>query len=196
MKRFFDIIFSMGGIIILSPIFILLWVLIRLESKGGAIFKQTRVGKNNQDFLLFKFRTMYVGAEKSGQLTIGSRDPRITRVGYKLRKFKLDELPQLFNVLNGSMSLVGPRPEVRKYVVLYTPQQLAVLSVKPGITDYASIKFFSENEILGHSSQPEQDYIHLIMPEKLRLNMEYVKDHTILVDLQIIFKTLQKILFH
>jgi lipopolysaccharide/colanic/teichoic acid biosynthesis glycosyltransferase len=196
MKRLFDIIFSVGGIIILSPFFILFWLLIRLESKGDAIFKQIRVGKNNTDFKLYKFRSMHSDSEKKGQLTIGGRDPRVTKVGFILRKFKLDELPQLFNVLNGNMSLVGPRPEVRKYVTLYTEEQMKVLSVKPGITDYASIKFFNENELLGKSTNPEDDYINIIMPEKLRLNLEYINDNSVLKDVNIIFKTLQKIFIH
>lgn len=194
MKRAFDIFFSLGGIIILSPIFIVLWALVRLESKGGAIFTQIRVGRGNKDFRLYKFRSMYVDSEKKGQLTVGGRDPRITRTGYYLRKFKLDELTQLFNVLKGDMSLVGPRPEVRKYVDMYTPEQMEVLSVRPGVTDYASIRYFDENEILGRSSNPEHDYIHTIMPEKLRLNLEYIRDHNLLKDIQIIFTTLSKIL--
>ncbi|MES2691518.1 MAG: sugar transferase, partial [Bacteroidota bacterium] len=135
-KRAFDIICSLAGIIILSPVFFTIWVFIRLESKGPALFFQTRVGKNNIDFKLYKFRSMHMNAESKGQLTVGMRDPRITRIGYYLRKFKLDELPQLFNVLFGDMSLVGPRPEVRKYVNHYTPEQLQVLTVRPGITDY------------------------------------------------------------
>jgi lipopolysaccharide/colanic/teichoic acid biosynthesis glycosyltransferase len=194
-KRIFDILLSVGGIVILSPIFILLWCTIRLESKGKAIFKQTRVGKNNIDFTLYKFRTMYLNSESKGQITIGMKDPRITRIGYYLRKFKLDELPQLFNVLSGDMSFVGPRPEVRKYVDMYTNEQLKVLSIKPGITDYASIKYFNENELLGKSSSPHETYIHEIMPEKLRINMIYVENSTLLTDLRIIFTTLGRF-FH
>jgi lipopolysaccharide/colanic/teichoic acid biosynthesis glycosyltransferase len=194
-KRVFDIIFSLGGIILLSPIFILIWLLIKLDSKGSAIFRQQRVGLNNTDFTLYKFRTMRTDAEKigTGQLTVGMRDPRITRVGYYLRKFKLDEFPQLANVLKGDMSIVGPRPEVRRYVSLYTQEQMKVLSVKPGITDYASIRYFKENEILGKSPNPEYDYIHIIMPEKLNLNLEYVNKHYLFSDIKIIFSTLYMI---
>jgi len=194
MKRAFDIIFSLGGILILSPFFILFWILIKSESKGNPVFKQLRVGKGNTDFSLYKFRTMYPDSQKSGSLTIGGRDPRITKVGYYLRKFKIDELPQLINVLKGDMSLVGPRPELRKFVEIYSQEQLKVLSVKPGITDYASIKYFNENEILGHSLNPEEDYTKIIMPEKLRLNIEYINDNTIFKDISIILKTIVRIL--
>jgi lipopolysaccharide/colanic/teichoic acid biosynthesis glycosyltransferase len=193
MKRIFDIIFSLGGIIILSPFFILFWVLIKLETKGNPVFKQLRVGENNIDFTLYKFRTMFPDSEKKGSITIGGRDPRITKVGYYLRKFKIDELPQLFNVLLGDMSFVGPRPEVRKYVNLYSEQQLDVLNVKPGITDYASLKYFNENEILGNSSNPDEDYVNIIMPEKLKLNIEYVHGNNLLKDINIILKTLLRI---
>ncbi len=195
MKRLFDITFSIFGIIILSPVFVLLWLLIRLESKGNAVFKQTRVGLNNKDFTLFKFRTMYADAEKRGQLTIGMRDPRITKIGYHLRRFKLDELPQLFNVLNGAMSFVGPRPEVRKYVNYYTPEQMKVLSVKPGITDYASLKYYKENELLGKAADPEKEYIEVIMPEKLAMNLMYANKNSLLTDVSIILKTILKIIF-
>lgn len=193
MKRIFDIIFSLGGIIILSPFFILFWVLIKLETKGNPVFKQIRVGENNIDFTLYKFRTMFPDSEKKGSITIGGRDPRITKVGYYLRKFKIDELPQLFNVLLGDMSFVGPRPEVRKYVNLYSKHQLEVLNVKPGITDYASLKYFNENEILGNSSNPDEDYVNIIMPEKLKLNLEYVHGNNLLKDINIILKTLLRI---
>jgi lipopolysaccharide/colanic/teichoic acid biosynthesis glycosyltransferase len=189
LKRGFDIIVSLVGLIVLSPVFILIAVLIKLESKGGIVFKQTRVGKNNIDFNLYKFRSMFVDTEHKGQLTIGMRDPRITKIGYTIRKYKLDELTQLLNVLKGDMSLVGPRPEVRKYVALYNSSQLEVLSVKPGITDYASIKYFDENAILGRSANPEQSYIEEIMPEKLDLNLAYVKSNNLFVDFKIIMAT-------
>jgi lipopolysaccharide/colanic/teichoic acid biosynthesis glycosyltransferase len=188
-KRFFDIILSLGGILVLSPFFVLIACLIKAESKGPVLFKQLRVGKNNSDFLLFKFRSMFVNTESKGQLTIGMRDPRITRIGYRLRKYKLDELPQLFNVLIGNMSFVGPRPEVRKYVVLYSDEQMKVLSVKPGITDNASIKYFRENEILGHATNPEEAYINEIMPEKLTINIAYVNNNNIFIDIKIIITT-------
>lgn len=193
-KRFFDIVFSMAGIVLLSPVLLILWLLIRTGSKGPALFKQKRVGIHNHDFTLLKFRTMYADAEKRGQLTVGMRDPRITPVGYYLRKFKLDELPQLFNVLRGDMSLVGPRPEVRRYVDLYNAEQMKVLTVRPGITDFASIIYFKENEILGKAADPEQTYISEIMPEKLRINLEYVRDQSLKTDVYIIFKTIFKII--
>lgn len=193
MKRIFDIVFSLIGILFLLPVFILLWLLIKIESNGPAIFKQKRVGLNNKDFSLYKFRSMYVDAEKKGQLTVGMNDSRITRVGYYMRRYKFDELPQLLNVLNGSMSFVGPRPEVRKYVELYNKEQLKVLSVKPGITDYASLKYFKENEILSKAQNPEKEYIEVIMPEKLKLNLQYIKDKSIGRDIIIILKTILKI---
>ncbi len=195
LKRLFDLTCSAIGIVILSPIFLVLWILIKTESKGPAIFKQTRVGKNNVDFKLYKFRSMFINAESKGQLTVGMRDPRITKVGYYLRKFKLDELPQLFNVFEGSMSLVGPRPEVRKYVDYYNAEQLNVLQVRPGITDYASIQFIHENELLAKAENPEQYYIQHIMPEKLRINLEYVAKPTLTNDIKLIFKTLIKIIY-
>lgn len=192
-KRIFDIVCSLLGLIILSPLLILLALLIVIESKGPAIFRQQRVGKGNRDFILYKFRSMYVDAEKRGQLTIGMRDPRITRMGVVLRRYKLDELPQLFNVLNGSMSFVGPRPEVRRYVSLYNPEQMEVLEVRPGITDYASVKYFKENEILGNSTNPEYDYIHQIMPEKLKLNRQYIQNQSFITDIGLILSTVIKI---
>ena len=193
-KRAFDIFCSLAGIIVLSPVFLIILILIKAESKGPALFFQTRVGRNNADFKLYKFRSMYMNAESKGQLTVGMRDPRITRIGYYLRKSKLDELPQLFNVLFGDMSLVGPRPEVRKYVNYYTPQQMLVLTVRPGITDYASIRFINENELLAQAAQPEQYYIDHIMPEKLRLNLEYINSKNVFKDIGLIFKTLFKII--
>jgi lipopolysaccharide/colanic/teichoic acid biosynthesis glycosyltransferase len=192
-KRVFDIVCSFIGIIILFPFFILISVLIIIDSKGGVFYRQVRVGKNNKDFFLLKFRTMQTGADKKGLLTVGSRDSRVTRIGYYLRKYKLDELPQLFNVLFGSMSLVGPRPEVRKYVDLYTPQQKRVLYVKPGITDFASIEYVNENEILAKSTNPEQTYINEIMPHKLSLNLKYIEQQGFITDLSIIFRTIAKI---
>lgn len=194
MKRIFDILFSLIGILLLSPVFLLLWILIKLESRGPAVFTQIRVGLHNKDFTLYKFRSMFSDAEKRGQLTVGMRDPRITRVGYYLRRFKLDELPQLFNVLNGTMSFVGPRPEVRRYVDYYTPEQLNVLSVRPGITDFASLKYYKENELLGKASDPEKEYIQVIMPEKLALNLEYIKKNSLLKDIVIIIQTIIKII--
>jgi len=193
LKRLFDITCSLVGIIFLLPVFLVIVLAIIINSGFPIFYFQTRVGKNNRDFKLFKFRTMYVDADKKGLLTVGGRDPRVTPVGYYLRKFKLDELPQLFNVLFGSMSLVGPRPEVRKYVEMYNEDQKRVLEVKPGITDYASLEYINENEILAKSENPEQTYINEIMPAKLKLNMRYINEAGLLTDLTIITRTVQKI---
>lgn len=192
-KRIFDIISSILGLILFSPFLIIISILILIDSKGGIFFKQQRVGKNNIDFGLLKFRTMKVDSEKQGQLTISNKDSRITKVGSFLRKYKLDEIPQLINVLKGEMSVVGPRPEVRKYVNLYTPKQLKVLTVKPGLTDLASLKYINENEILSKSSTPEKTYIEEIMQEKLKLNMEYIAKNNLWFDIQLIFKTIGKL---
>lgn len=193
MKRIIDIIASTIGIILLLPLFIIIYLIIVLESRGGGFYKQVRVGKNDKDFGLLKFRTMRSGSDKKGLLTVGGRDPRITRTGYYLRKYKLDELPQLFNVLIGEMSLVGPRPEVRKYVDLYNEKQKKVLQIKPGITDYASIEFSNENDILGRAENPEKIYIEEIMPKKLELNLKYISEQSMLTDLKIILRTIIKI---
>ena len=193
MIRFFDFILSLVGLVVLAPIFIVLAIWIKIDSKGPVFYKQVRVGQNGIDFGLFKFRSMVVDADKKGLITVGGRDPRITRSGYFIRKYKLDELPQLINVLLGDMSLVGPRPEVRKYVDLYTDEQQKVLSVKPGITDYASIEYMDENEILGKSSDPEKTYIEEIMPEKIKYNMKYIQNKNVSEYFKIIFLTLLKI---
>lgn len=193
MIRFFDFILSLVGLVVLAPIFIVLAIWIKIDSKGPVFYKQVRVGRNGIDFGLFKFRSMVVDADKKGLITVGGRDPRITRSGYFIRKYKLDELPQLINVLVGDMSLVGPRPEVRKYVDLYTDEQQKVLSVKPGITDYASIEYMDENEILGKSSDPEKTYIEEIMPEKIKYNMKYIQNKNVSEYFKIIFLTLLKI---
>ena len=193
MIRFFDFILSLVGLVVLAPIFIVLAIWIKIDSKGSVFYKQVRVGQNGIDFGLFKFRSMVVDADKKGLITVGGRDPRITRSGYFIRKYKLDELPQLINVLLGDMSLVGPRPEVRKYVELYTDEQQKVLSVKPGITDYASIEYMDENEILGKSSDPEKTYIEEIMPEKIKYNMKYIQNKNVSEYFKIIFLTLLKI---
>ncbi len=176
------------------PVFLCISLAIIINSGFPVFYLQSRVGKHNRDFKLFKFRTMHSGADKKGLLTVGGRDPRVTAVGYYLRKYKLDELPQLFNVLIGNMSLVGPRPEVRKYVELYNEEQKKVLSVKPGITDLASLKFINENDLLAKSSDPEKTYIEEIMVEKLALNKEYIQQHHFGMDLKIIFATLKKII--
>lgn len=194
MKRLFDIFFSLIGLAFLLPFLLVIALFILLDSKGGIFYKQVRVGINGKDFLLFKFRSMTTDADKHGLLTIGGRDSRITRIGYFIRKYKIDELPQLINVLRGDMSLVGPRPEVRKYVDLYTIEQKKVLTVKPGITDYASIEYSNENELLGGAKDPEQLYIQEIMPAKLKLNLKYIAEKGMITDLKIIVNTLLKIL--
>lgn len=193
-KRIFDIVCALIGIVILMPVFLCISLAIIINSGFPVFYRQSRVGKHNRDFKLFKFRTMHSGADKKGLLTVGGRDPRVTAVGYYLRKYKLDELPQLFNVLIGNMSLVGPRPEVRKYVELYNEEQKKVLSVTPGITDLASLKFIHENDLLAKSPDPEKTYIEEIMPEKLALNKEYIQHHSFGMDLKIIFATLKKII--
>jgi lipopolysaccharide/colanic/teichoic acid biosynthesis glycosyltransferase len=188
--RFFDIFFSLIGMILLSPLFLVLILLIVVDSKGGPFYRQLRVGINNHDFMLIKFRSMAVGADQKGGLTIGDRDNRITRMGFILRKYKLDELPQLFNVIKGEMSLVGPRPEIRKYVELYTIEQQKILTIKPGITDYASVAFIHENEILGNSSDPEKTYIQEIILAKIKLNMQFIDHPTVGNYFSILGKTL------
>ena len=191
--RFFDFILSLVGLVVLAPIFIILAIWIKIDSKGPIFYKQVRVGQNGIDFGLFKFRSMIVDADKNGLITVGGQDPRITRSGYFIRKYKLDELPQLINILLGDMSLVGPRPEVRKYVELYTDEQQKVLSVKPGITDYASIEYMDENELLGKSNDPEKTYIEEIMPEKIKYNMKYIQNKNLFEYFKIILLTVSKI---
>ena len=190
MLRILDFVFSLIGLILLSPFFLILTLWIKLDSKGSVFYIQKRVGKNNIDFNLYKFRSMNLNADKQGLLTVGGRDPRITNSGYFIRKYKLDELPQLLNVLIGDMSLVGPRPEVRKYVNYYSTKQLEILNIRPGITDLASIKYKNENEILGKSIDPEKTYIQEIMPHKLELNREFIENPTIIKYFTIIFRTI------
>ncbi len=189
MKRIFDIVLSLVGIIILLPVFAIISLFIALDSKGGILYRQERSGKGGRIFKVLKFRTMRPDSFSKGALTVGSRDSRITNIGFYLRKYKLDELPQLFNVLKGDMSFVGPRPEVKKYTDLYDQRQIRVLSVRPGITDYASIRFRNENDLLAESSDPEKLYIDKIMPEKLDLNLKYIDDNNIFKDVKIIFDT-------
>ena len=193
MIRFFDIIFSIIGLVILSPIFIVLYLLIRIESKGGGFYSQERIGKNGKPFKLYKFRSMRIGSDKKGLITIGEKDNRITKTGFILRKYKLDELPQLWNVFIGDMSLVGPRPEVKKYTDLYTEEQKQVLHVRPGITDWASIKYVDENKILGEAKDPDEAYVNLIMPNKIKLNMVYIQHQTLGEYFKIIFTTFKEI---
>jgi lipopolysaccharide/colanic/teichoic acid biosynthesis glycosyltransferase len=193
-KRIFDIVFSLIGLLILSPFLLFISLMIIIGSGLPVFYIQKRVGRYAVDFGLFKFRTMKKNADKAGLLTVGGRDPRITTIGYYLRKYKLDELPQLLNVLFGSMSLVGPRPEVRKYVEMYTAEQKKVLTVRPGITDYASLVYFEENDLLAASSDPEKTYIEEVMPVKLEMNQEYISKMGFGTDLEIIFKTLKRII--
>ena len=193
LKRAFDLLLSAFGLLLISPLLLVCGAWVLLDSRGPVFYSQDRVGRKGAIFKLIKFRSMKSGSDRSGLLTVGGRDARITRSGYYLRKYKLDELPQLFNVLMGDMSLVGPRPEVPKYVALYTPQQLEVLSLKPGITDWASLKYFDENELLGNAENPGQVYIEEIMPAKLSINLEYIKKRSLLGDCEIILLTLLRI---
>jgi lipopolysaccharide/colanic/teichoic acid biosynthesis glycosyltransferase len=194
MKRLFDILFSAVVLILFMPfgILIALWILV--ESKGGVFYTQERIGLHGVPFKMLKFRTMRPNAEQSGRLTVGMRDPRITRSGVILRKYKMDEFPQFWNVLKGEMSIVGPRPEVAEFVALYTPEQRKILDVKPGITDYASLEYFKENELLGQSEDPHRTYIEEIMPAKISLNMKYIKNPGLRQDIRIIWRTFLKIL--
>lgn len=190
MKRLFDVVCSFFGLLVLSPLFVFLSLWVGLGSKGGVFYKQKRVGRFNKDFTLYKFRSMRVGADKKGLLTIGGKDSRVTKAGFFIRKYKLDELPQLLNVLKGDMSFVGPRPEVRKYVDMYTERQLKVLDVRPGITDLASIKYRNENDLLAAADNPEQYYIDFVMQDKLALNLQYIETRTFLGDIKLIFRTI------
>lgn len=193
MIRLFDVIFSLLGLILLFPLLLIIGIVIGIDSRGGIFYIQERVGKNNRNFRLVKFRTMCSGSHKQGGLTIGARDSRITRPGFFLRKYKLDELPQLINVLCGEMSLVGPRPELRKYVEFYSEEQKKVLAFKPGITDIASLEYFDESEILGNSENPERTYIEKIMPAKLELNRKFLENPRLGNYFRIIGQTIKKI---
>ncbi len=193
MKRFFDIVASGLGLLVVSPIFLILAIWIKLDSKGSVFYRQVRVGRNNKDFRIFKFRSMRVGSDKKGLITVGGRDPRVTRSGYFIRKYKFDELPQLINVFIGDMSLVGPRPEVRKYVDLYTSEQMHVLDVRPGITSLASIRYRNENDILAAAEDPDKCYIEQVMPDKLVIDLEYVANHSFVDDIKLIVKTFWEI---
>ena len=190
MKRLFDVVCSFLGLLVLSPLFVFLSLWVGLGSKGGVFYKQKRVGRFNKDFTLYKFRSMRVGSDKKGLLTIGGKDSRVTKAGFFIRKYKLDELPQLLNVLKGDMSFVGPRPEVRKYVDMYTERQLKVLDVRPGITDLASIKYRNENDLLAAADNPEQYYIDFVMQDKLALNLQYIETRSFFGDIKLIFRTI------
>ena len=190
MKRLFDIVCSFFGLVFLSWLFVFVALWVGLSSRGGVFYRQRRVGRCNRDFTIYKFRSMRVNSDRQGLLTIGGRDGRITKAGVFIRKYKLDELPQLFNVLRGDMSFVGPRPEVRKYVELYTEEQKKVLTVRPGITSLSSIKYRNENEILSRSDNPEQYYIDVIMQDKLAIELDYLKQRSLLTDIKVIFQTI------
>lgn len=190
MKRLFDIVCSFFGLVFLSWLFVFVALWVGLSSKGGVFYRQRRVGRCNRDFTIYKFRSMRVNSDRQGLLTIGGRDGRITKAGVFIRKYKLDELPQLFNVLRGDMSFVGPRPEVRKYVELYTEEQKKVLTVRPGITSLSSIKYRNENEILSRSDNPEQYYIDVIMQDKLAIELDYLEQRGLLTDIKVIFQTI------
>ena len=192
-KRLLDITASGIGLLLLCPLFLVLAIWIKLDSQGPVFYRQVRVGKGNRDFRIFKFRSMRIGSDKGSLITIGGHDARITRSGYFIRKYKLDELPQLINVFLGDMSLVGPRPEVRRYVDLYTEEQRRVLNVRPGITDPASIKYRNENELLEGAEDPERYYIEVIMPDKLRLNIAYATNQSLRGDLRLICETFKAI---
>lgn len=193
--RFFDILLSGIGLFLCSPLFLYLAVWIKMDSKGSVFYKQIRVGREAKDFKLYKFRSMVIDADKQGLITVGERDPRVTRSGYFIRKYKLDELPQLINVFVGDMSMVGPRPEVRKYVEMYNEEECKVLTVKPGITDYASIEYINENEILAGAEDPERAYIDVVMPAKIRLNMIYITRRSLSEYFKVIGLTVLKIIF-
>jgi lipopolysaccharide/colanic/teichoic acid biosynthesis glycosyltransferase len=192
-KRIFDIIASGLGLICLSPLFLFLAVWIKVDSKGPVFYRQVRVGRWNRDFRLYKFRSMRPDSEKLGLITVGGHDPRVTRSGYYIRKYKLDEFPQLINVFLGDMSLVGPRPEVRKYVDMYTAEQMHVLDVRPGITSLASIRYRNENEILAEATDPDRVYIEQVMPDKLAIDLEYVSKASLWTDIKLIFETFKVI---
>ena len=194
MKRLFDIITSLIVLSVGLPFGILIALVIVIDSKGKIFYKQSRVGRHNVDFPLYKFRTMYSESDRGSLITIGENDTRITKIGLFLRKYKIDEFPQFFNILKGEMSIVGPRPEVRKYVDMYTPEQMRVLSVRPGLTDIASIQYVHENELLAASDDPEKTYIEEVMPAKLELNLQYIDNQSVLGDIKLIWKTFTAIL--
>ena len=194
LKRTFDVVASGLGLIVLSPLFVVLAIWIKADSKGPVFYRQVRVGRHNRDFRLYKFRSMRPDSDKKGLITVGGHDPRVTRSGYYIRKYKLDELPQLINVFLGDMSLVGPRPEVHKYVDMYTPEQMRVLDVRPGITSLASIRYRNENDILAKASNPDRAYVTQVMPDKIAIDLEYVPKASLLTDIRLIFMTFKEII--
>lgn len=193
-KRIFDVLFSFIGLLVLSPLLLLIAILIKLDSKGPVLFIQGRVGKNNIDFNIYKFRTMRVQSQKKGLLTLGNNDSRITKIGYFLRRYKIDEFPQLINILKGDMSFVGPRPELRYYVNFYNEDDLKIFAVRPGITGLASLKYRNEVELLKAADNPEEFFIQTIIPDKLKFNKEYIKKQNFLFDLKLIFLTIIKVI--
>ena len=193
-KRIFDVIFSILGLIFLAPLLLLIALIIKLDSKGPIFFIQGRVGKNNKDFLIYKFRTMRVLSESKGLLTLGDNDNRITKIGYFLRRYKIDEFPQLINILKGDMSFVGPRPELRYYVNFYSPDDLQIFAVRPGITGLASLKYRNEVELLKAAENPEAYYINTIIPDKLKYNKMYIKNRNFFFDLKLIGLTIIKVI--
>ncbi len=194
MKRTFDLVFSLMILILFLPFGLVISLLILFTSPGGVFYRQERIGKKGVPFMLYKFRSMRTNADQSGRLTVGMKDSRVTNVGFFIRKYKLDEFPQFINVVCGTMSIVGPRPEVREFVALYSEEQRKILTVKPGITDYASLEYFDENEQLAQSNDPKKTYIEEVMPHKLEINQKYLSRPTLGHDLQIIFKTIKRIL--
>lgn len=194
MKRLFDILASGLGLLCLSPLFAILAIWIKADSRGPVFYRQVRVGRGNRDFRIFKFRSMRPDSDKGRLITVGGHDPRVTRSGYYIRKYKLDELPQLINVFIGDMSFVGPRPEVRRYVDMYSPEQMRVLDVRPGITSLASIRYRNENEILAASDDPDRTYVEKVMPDKLAIDLEYVADASLINDIRLIFSTFREII--
>lgn len=190
MKRAFDIVSCTLAVLVLFPFGLIIALCIVCGSKGGVFYRQTRVGRNGKDFKLLKFRTMRPNADRQGLLITVGNDQRITRIGGFLRKYKIDELPQLLNIIKGDMSVVGPRPEVRRYVELYDERQRRVLTVRPGLTDYASLQYISESELLAKSDDPEKTYIEEIMPAKLELNLQYIDNQSLKEDFKLIFQTL------
>ena len=193
MKRIFDIVSCSLAVLVLFPFGLIIALCIVCGSKGGVFYRQTRVGKDGKDFKLLKFRTMRPHADQQGLLITVGNDQRITRIGNFLRKYKIDELPQLLNIIKGDMSVVGPRPEVRRYVDLYDERQRRVLTVRPGLTDYASLQYISESELLAKSEDPEKTYIEEIMPAKLELNLQYIENQSFKEDLKLIFQTIASI---
>ena len=196
LNRTFDIVASGLGLLALAPLFAVVALWIKCDSQGSVFYRQVRVGRGNRDFRLFKFRSMRPDSDRLGLITVGGRDPRVTRSGYYIRKYKLDELPQLINVFKGDMSLVGPRPEVRKYVDMYTPEQMRVLDVRPGITSLASIRYRNENDILAASDNPDRTYVEKVMPDKLAIDLEYVPKANLWTDIRLIFATFHEIIVH